>query len=124
VEPGLADPGEFVRGTCLAPGLIDAMVDRSLSNLGLEVIDCYYVRPGAPADRALPAAVYDALEATFEMLERRVAAGDSGRYGVATWAAFRALPERDIRLSLPELIARARSAADAVGRRTAGLGAI
>jgi aryl-alcohol dehydrogenase-like predicted oxidoreductase len=59
--------------------------------------------------------VYDRLEAAFQRLERRVAAGDVGAYGVATWTAFRVDEGEADYLSLPEVLARAEAAADTVG---------
>jgi len=57
-------------------------------------------------------------------LERRVAAGDVDRYGVASREAFRVPSDHDAYLSLPGVVSRARAAADAVGRETTGLRAI
>ncbi|MFB6142087.1 MAG: aldo/keto reductase [Halorientalis sp.] len=126
VEPGIVAPDDLVQGRhCIAPGFVDDQVDRSLANLGLDVVDLYYVHnPETQLESRSRAAVYDQLEATFERLERRVAAGDVRHYGVATWEAFRVPPEHDSYLSLPAVVSRARAAADAVGNETSGLRAI
>jgi aryl-alcohol dehydrogenase-like predicted oxidoreductase len=110
---------------CIAPDAVEALLDRSLDTLGLETIDCYYVHNPETQRRVRPReAVYDQLEATFERLERRVDAGDIGRYGVATWRAFRVPPADDAHLSLPEVVERARAAAEAAGRAETGFEAI
>jgi aryl-alcohol dehydrogenase-like predicted oxidoreductase len=82
-------------------------------------VDCYYVHnPETQLQVRDRETVYDQLEAAFERLERRVAAGDIGRYGVATWDAFRVPPDADAHLSLSEAVARADAAATAAGHET------
>jgi aryl-alcohol dehydrogenase-like predicted oxidoreductase len=117
VEPGLVDPDDLVRGMhCLAPAFVDDQLDRSLDNLGIETVDCYYVHnPEFQLGERSREAVYDGLEATFARLEERAAAGDLRHYGVATWDAFRVPPDDPNHLSLPEIVSCARAAA-----RTAG----
>ncbi|WP_418282766.1 aldo/keto reductase [Halorubrum sp. DTA98] len=117
VEPGIVDVDDLVGGShCLAPEYVEWSLDRSLDRLGLDTIDCYYLH-NPETQRAVRSReeVYDAIEAAFERLERRRLAGDIGRYGVATWDAFR-VPEDDDRfLSLPEILARAEAAGRSVG---------
>ncbi len=117
VDPGLVDPDSLVRGShSLDPTFIEAMLERSLSNLGVESIDCYYLHN--PETQLLDvdrAGLYDQLETTFELLERRRAAGDIGVYGLATWQAFRVPESHQQYLSLPEILNRAQAAADTVG---------
>jgi aryl-alcohol dehydrogenase-like predicted oxidoreductase len=117
VEPGVVDPDDLVRGShCIAPEFLDAMLDRSLSNLDLDSVDCYYVHnPETQLIGRSREEVYDRLEAAFELLERRVRDGDVGAYGVATWEAFRVPSGDDSYLSLPEVVRRAESAAASVG---------
>ncbi|WP_129114861.1 aldo/keto reductase [Halegenticoccus tardaugens] len=126
VETGLVDPADLVRGShCIAPDFLDAMVDRSLEALGIETIDLYYVHnPETQLHARDREAVYDALEAAFERLEARVADGDVGAYGVATWEAFRVPPEHPSYLSLPAVVDRARAAAETVGNDEVGLRAV
>ncbi|MFA1610414.1 aldo/keto reductase [Halobellus rubicundus] len=126
VEPGVVAPEDLAGGGhAIAPGFLDAMLDRSLSNLGVDTIDCYYVHnPETQLRVRSREAVYDRLQAAFETLERRRAAGDIGMYGVATWEAFRVPRGDDAYLSLPEVVARAERAAEAVGVDDVGLGAI
>jgi aryl-alcohol dehydrogenase-like predicted oxidoreductase len=126
VDSGPVAPADLAAGYhCIAPNAVEAMLDRSLDALGLATVDCYYVHnPETQLRVRSREAVYDQLEATFERLERRVAAGDVHRYGVATWEAFRVPPDHDAYLSLPEVVERARAAAEAVGRAETGFAAV
>ena len=125
VDTGVADPEEFVAGShCIAPDYIEDQLERSLSNLGTE-IDCYYVHNPETQLQARPRdAVYDRLEETFVRLENRVAAGDIGTYGVATWDAFRVPANHGSFLSLPDVLECARDAADRAGNDRTGFRAI
>lgn len=126
VDSGLVDADDLAAGShSIAPGFVDAMVDRSLENLGLDTIDLYYVHnPETQLDERPAGEVYDQLEATFERLEERVAAGDIVHYGVATWDAFRVARDHERFLDLGEVISRARSAAKTVGNTATHLRAI
>jgi aryl-alcohol dehydrogenase-like predicted oxidoreductase len=126
VEPGIVDREDLARGQhAIAPGFVDDQLDRSLSNLDLDSIDLYYVHnPETQLAERSAEAVYDQLEATFTRLEERVADGDIRHYGVATWEAFRVPADHDSYLSLPEVVRRARSAADAAGADTTHFRAI
>ena len=126
VEPGIVEPETLVRGShSIEAGVIDHLLDQSLSNLDLNRIDCYYVHnPETQLLEREPEAVYDSLEATFELLERRRAAGDIGCYGLATWEAFRVTPGAEQHLSLPTLLERATQAAETVGVDDHGLQAL
>ncbi|USZ68918.1 aldo/keto reductase [Halorussus salilacus] len=113
VDSGLVDREDLARGShCIAPDFIDAQLDRSLDNLGVDEIDCYYVHnPETQLHARSREEVYDRLEATFARLEERAAAGDISTYGVATWNAFRVPEDDDQYLSLSEIVSRARTAA-------------
>jgi aryl-alcohol dehydrogenase-like predicted oxidoreductase len=126
VDAGLIDRDDLVRGThCIAPAYLDDQVDRSLANLGVETIDLYYVHnPETQLRERSREAVYDQLEAAFRRLEERVDDGDIDAYGVATWNAFRVPQDHEKYLSLPEVVSRARDAADDAGNDSTGLRAI
>ncbi|UVE48947.1 aldo/keto reductase [Haloferax larsenii] len=126
LDAGLAAADELAHGShTIAPTFIDEMVDRSLDLTGLDHIDLYYLHNPetqlAVADRDT---VYDRIESAFEVLERRVAADDIGRYGVATWEAFRVPEGHDSYLSLPEVVRRAEQAAETVGNDESSLDAV
>ncbi len=126
VESGLVDREDLARGShAIAPGFVDAMVERSLSNLDLDAIDLYYVHnPETQLTERDASAVYDQLEATFERLEERRLSGDIGAYGVATWQAFRVPRDHPQYLSLSEILSRAEAAADAAGAEETGFAAV
>jgi len=122
IDTGIVDRSDLVRGQhCIAPAFIDDQLDRSLDNLGLDTIDLYYVHnPETQLESNSRSKVYDQLEATFERLEGRRSDGDLRHYGVATWEALRVPESHDSYLSLPEIVRRARAAADAAGNDTTG----
>jgi len=126
LDTGIIDRSELVSGQhCLAPDFIDDQLDRSLSNLDLDTIDCYYVHnPETQLANNSAEEVYDQLQAAFEQLERRAADGDIAQYGVATWDGFRVPADHDSYLSLPDVVERARAAADAVGNTATHLRAV
>ncbi len=126
VDTGLLSPDDLARGShALAPDFLDAMLDRSLSNLDLDRVDLYYVHnPETQLHARSRSEVYDLLERAFERLERRREDGDVGAYGVATWSAFRVPPGHDQYLSLAEVVARAETAAERVGAEEPGLAAV
>jgi aryl-alcohol dehydrogenase-like predicted oxidoreductase len=126
VETGLIDPSDLAMGQhCLAPAFVDDQLDRSLSNLDLDTVDLYYVHnPETQLAVRSREAVYDLLEEAFTRLEERAAAGDIRHYGVATWDAFRVPEDHEQYLSLPEVIERARTAAERAGTDSTHLRAI
>ncbi len=137
-----ADPGRYVRETyldsgllerddlaggrhALAPAFLDDQLDRSLANLGVDTVDCYYVHnPETQLAVRSQAGVYDQLRVAFERLEERAAAGDIRHYGVATWEAFRVPADHPSYLSLPRVVDCAREAAEAVGNAATHLRAV
>jgi aryl-alcohol dehydrogenase-like predicted oxidoreductase len=124
-DPGYASPDEMVRGNCLAPRFLDRSLELSLENLGLDAIDCYYVHnPETQLEARDRETVYDLLEDAFVRLEERRAAGDLRHYGVATWECFRVPEGHPSYLSLPEVVRRARTAADRAGASATGFRAI
>jgi aryl-alcohol dehydrogenase-like predicted oxidoreductase len=126
VDSGLVERDDLAHGShALTPAYVDAMLDRSLDNLGFDRVDCYYVHnPETQLAVRSRDEVYDQLEAAFERLEERAADGDLRWYGVATWRSFRVPPGDDDYLSLPAVVTRARRAADAAGNDATHLRAI
>jgi aryl-alcohol dehydrogenase-like predicted oxidoreductase len=117
LDTDILHPNDLAHGShAIAPAFVREQLARSRDNLGLDTIDLYYVHnPETQLDVRSRAAVYDQLEATFEVLERRAATGDLRHYGVATWDAFRVPRSHDHYLSLAEIIERARTAAQTAG---------
>ena len=105
IATGLATANDIVDWNCVTPRYIDAQVEQSLRNLGLESIDIYYLHnPEAQLQKRTRADFYKQLEETFTILEGKVAAGKIQRYGTATWNGYRqAQTARDV-LFLSDLI--------------------
>ncbi|MBP1985900.1 aldo/keto reductase [Halolamina salifodinae] len=117
IETGLVDPADLARGShAMTPDFLDAMLDRSLDALGVDSVDCYYVHnPETQLEARSREDVYDQLRDAFEYLEGQIDAGRIGRYGVASWEAFRVPEDHDQHLSLSRVLACAESAGKAAG---------
>jgi aryl-alcohol dehydrogenase-like predicted oxidoreductase len=111
--PGILTPDDVVAGChAMTPRYLDDQLERSRQNLGLETIDIYYVHNPETQLTAVPRGEFmNRMRAAFELLERAVADGRIGRYGVATWDGLRKAPEAREHLSLAALV----DAAVAVG---------
>jgi aryl-alcohol dehydrogenase-like predicted oxidoreductase len=95
-------------GHAMTPRYLEDQIGRSLRNLGIGTIDVYYLHNPETQLGAVPRPEFLArIRAAFEMLERQVAAGRIGRYGVATWSGFRRPPDARDHLSLAELVREA-----------------
>ena len=113
IDVGIIAPGDLVvDGHCIAPAYLDHQIDRSRDNLGVRTIDIYYLHnPEQQLDAVTPSEFRHRIRRAFETLEQRVAAGDIGSYGCATWQGFRADPESRGYLSLAALVEIAESVA-------------
>ena len=113
IDPGIIAPGELVvDGHCIAPAYLDHQIDRSRENLGVTTIDLYYLHnPEQQLDVVTPAEFQLRIRRAFETLEQRVANGDIGSYGCATWQGFRVDPSVRGYLSLSDLVDQARAVA-------------
>ncbi|MBX3066937.1 MAG: aldo/keto reductase [Anaerolineae bacterium] len=107
IASGIAHANDFAANYqhCIAPGFLEAMIDQSRSNLGVECIDVYYLHNPETqhisfSHQTFRARILDA----FETLEDAVANGLIRSYGMATWAAFRSLPDAPDYLSLTEMV--------------------
>jgi aryl-alcohol dehydrogenase-like predicted oxidoreductase len=107
IETGLAHPHEFGANYqhCLAPDFLDAMIEASRRNLGVETIDIYYLHN--PETQRI-SNTHDTFRRrmldAFEALEDAVSRGEIAAYGVATWTAFRCPPDAPDYVSLTELV--------------------
>ncbi len=115
IRTGLSAPDDWVAGChCIAPKYIEAMVETSRQNLGLETIDIYYLHnPEIQLEAVDRAKFMRRMRAAFEVLEKKVAQGEIGVYGTATWAGYRADPDEPGYLSLAELVKLAEEVAGA-----------
>jgi aryl-alcohol dehydrogenase-like predicted oxidoreductase len=110
---GILDSPEVAgRMHCMATAFLEDQIARSLSNLGLETIDVFYLHNPETQLRFVPRAVFeDRLRAAFATLERLCREGRIAAYGIATWDGLRLRQDSDLRLSLPRVAEIAREAA-------------
>jgi aryl-alcohol dehydrogenase-like predicted oxidoreductase len=115
VRTGVARPEDVVAGAhVMTPRWLEDQLGRSLRNLGVACVDVYYVHNPETQLASVPRPEFLArIRAAFECLERQVAAGRIGRYGVATWNGFRVRPDAREHLSLQELVRQAEAVAGA-----------
>lgn len=105
--PGVMQPSDVVSGGhCLAPGYLEDQIHRSRKNLGLAVIDIYYLHnPEQQLDVLSRPNFLTMMGEAFSTLEKHVSEGVIGSYGCATWTGLRVPPESRNHLSLEELVA-------------------
>lgn len=110
VQPGIVARDDLVRGGhSIAPNYLAHQLAQSRANLRVRTIDVYYVHNPEEQLLAVDRATFRTrLRAAFALLEERVAAGEIGAYGCATWNGFRVPPEQKQHLALAELVAIAR----------------
>ena len=109
-ERGVMKPTDVVAGGhCLSPRYLEDQLERSRNNLGLDVIDVYYIHnPEQQLEALARLDVLSAIRDAFASMEEQVSRGRIGAYGCATWNGFRVAPEARNHLSLEELVSIAR----------------
>ncbi len=108
--PGVVRPEDIV-GECqvITPDFLENQLDRSLSNLGVETIDIYYVHnPEMQLTEVSSEELSRRLRAVFELLEKATSDGKIQYYGTATWGGYRQPPTAKSFLSLESVISLAR----------------
>jgi aryl-alcohol dehydrogenase-like predicted oxidoreductase len=106
IKPGIVTPDDLVEGShCMTPRWLEAMIDLSRANLGLETLDIYYLHNPESQLAAIGREEFNArIRAAFELFERKVSERRIGWYGVATWNGFRLAPNDRSHLSLTEMV--------------------
>jgi aryl-alcohol dehydrogenase-like predicted oxidoreductase len=106
LRPGIVEPGDLVQGAhCITPRYLEAMIETSRANLGLETIDIYYLHnPETQLGAVSPDEFRTRMRNAFEFLEKTVQAGKILAYGAATWNGFRVAPNDRSYLSLADLV--------------------
>jgi aryl-alcohol dehydrogenase-like predicted oxidoreductase len=112
VKTGVLRPGDVVPpGHCMTPRYLEDQLRRSLSNLGIETVDIYYLHNPESQLGAVSREEFRArMRAAYEFLESAVAAGKIRSYGMATWNAFRQPENSSQHVSLAEMVSLAREA--------------
>jgi aryl-alcohol dehydrogenase-like predicted oxidoreductase len=113
--PGVMQPADVVSGGhCLAPRYLNDQIERSRKNLGLAVIDIYYLHNPEQQLDALPRPRFlTVMRDAFSTLEKQVSQGVIGSYGCATWNGLRVSSESRNHLNLEELVSIAHEVAGA-----------
>ncbi len=113
LESGLLEPEDIAAGShAMAPRYLEHQLERSLENLGLDVIDIFYIHnPETQLEEISPEVFFERLRAAFEFLETAVSDGKIQTYGTATWNAYRTPRETRGFLSLSEVVQCARDVA-------------
>lgn len=116
VERGVVGSDDLAANChCLAPPYLEDQLRRSRDNLGLETVDLYYLHnPETQLGEVAPDELGRRLATAFAWLEERRDAGEVGRYGVATWDAFRQPPSSPRHLSLEDLVVGAGEGLEAI----------
>jgi aryl-alcohol dehydrogenase-like predicted oxidoreductase len=109
-DAGVMSPSEVVAGGhCLTPQFLNDQIERSLTNLGIDRIDVYYLHNPEHQATSLDGKDFrTALSDAFQALEEHVRLGRIGVYGCATWDGFRVAPTKRGHLSLEDIIAVAK----------------
>ena len=113
VSPGIAGFADIAGGAhCMTPRYLQNQLDQSLANLRIECVDVYYVHnPESQLSAVSTDEFWRRLRSAFEMLEKNIAGGKVGNYGVATWNGFRTEPDARDYHSLERMVEIAREIA-------------
>jgi aryl-alcohol dehydrogenase-like predicted oxidoreductase len=111
VKPGIITAADVVQGShCMTPRYLDAMIETSRRNLGLETIDIYYLHnPESQLAVVSRDEFRERIASAFGFLEQAVRDNRIAYYGTATWNGFRVAPDDRAYLSLVDLVAIARA---------------
>jgi aryl-alcohol dehydrogenase-like predicted oxidoreductase len=100
VPPGLRADEVVGRMHCMTPAFLADQIDRSLTNLGVETIDVFYLHNPETQLGFVSREEFDArIRRAFAKLEQIASQGKIRWYGAATWEGFR---KKDA-LSLPRM---------------------
>lgn len=110
---GIIHPDELVAGGhCIAPTFMSDQIARSRANLGVDVIDLYYLHnPEQQLDGVSRDVFTQRMREAFAALEACMGVGAIRAYGCATWHGLRVGPEAPNHLSLEALVNAARDVA-------------
>ena len=110
IDAGIVSADDIVGGGhSLSTSFLAHQIVASQANLGVRTLDVYYLHnPEQQLDAVQPARFRTILRRAFALLEERVASGDIGCYGCATWNGLRTPPDTRGHLDLSELVGIAR----------------
>lgn len=110
IRPGILKPEEIVAGChAMTPAYLRHQLAMSLSNLGLERVDIYYLHNPETQLQEVPRPEFlGRIREAFACLEEEATAGRLTAYGTATWTGYRQPEEAPDYLSVETLIGIAR----------------
>jgi len=120
VKPGIATLDDIVGGShCMTTAYLQNQLDQSLSNMGIECVDVYYIHnPESQLGYVSDSEFFHRLRLAFKLLENNRELGKLKMYGVATWNGFRVPSDSHGYHSLERMVDSAREVAgDAHGFR-------
>jgi aryl-alcohol dehydrogenase-like predicted oxidoreductase len=91
IQPGIFSAKDIAAGShCMTPKFLKNQLGRSLTNLGVECVDVYYVHnPETQLSEVPKEEFLSRVREAFTFLESAVEAGEIQYYGMATWNGFR-----------------------------------
>lgn len=112
IDRGICKPEDIVANChCMTPRYLENQLSRSLSNLGVECIDIYFVHnPETQLSEVSRPEFLNRMQAAFALLEEKVKEGKIQIYGTATWDGYRGPEQGRSFLSLEELMTVAQKA--------------
>ncbi|HEY2352827.1 MAG TPA: aldo/keto reductase [Candidatus Acidoferrum sp.] len=118
IHPGVLDAKEIVGGGhCMSPRFLKNQLGRSLQNMGIDVVDVFYLHnPETQLAEITKADFLGRIREAFTFLESAVVAGEIQYYGVATWNAFRQDPRARDSMQLADLVQIAQEIAGGMHR--------
>ena len=113
IDTGIIDPASLVAGGhCISPRFLRNQVERSTANLGVGMIDIYYLHnPEQQLDGVSREEFETRLHDAFSELEACVRDGLIASYGCATWNGLRVPPSAPNHLSIQMLASTAHEVA-------------
>jgi aryl-alcohol dehydrogenase-like predicted oxidoreductase len=91
IQPGVFSAKDIAAGShCMTPKFLKNQLGRSLTNLGVECVDIYYLHnPETQLAEISKEEFLNRVREAFTFLESAVEAGEIQYYGMATWNGFR-----------------------------------
>lgn len=107
LDTGILRPEDLIGGGhAITPAFLEDQLRRSMRNLGVQAIDCFYIHnPEQQLSVVSPQELRSRLRTAFESLESSVSRAEIGVYGCATWSGLRLPAGSQGHLSLYDLAA-------------------
>jgi aryl-alcohol dehydrogenase-like predicted oxidoreductase len=113
IQRGIFNAKDIAGGShCIAPRFLQDQLARSLSNLGVNCIDVFYLHnPETQLAEISKVQFLGRVREAFKFLESAVTSGKIQFYGMATWSGFRQYARARDSMQLAEIVAVAKELA-------------